>query len=171
MATTTYTTSITVDFTTADGAEGTTELLKAEVDSREDGLNGGDTTFISGVDSPAFLVFKSTPVSIDVMTPTYGNIQSLGSGTYLVEDIVTFSMENTKALNYPISGNFTYKWLGRSNGSVSHTENTLSLAEKSIGVLKISYEATYSAYRLNNIPAILDGETEFSVLIYIAGSA
>lgn len=171
MATKNYTTSVTVNFSTSsDDAD----ILKAEVDGREDGLNGGLSNFIPGVDAPYILVFKSSPVTIDSVDQSAGSMIDRGVNageSFLVEDYITLADERESTLSYPVSSGWTAKWVGRAGGTISHTETTVYVPENTVGVIKVSYTANYRAYQLTGIPSTLSGETEFPVVVYITGSA
>lgn len=168
MANSIYTASITVNFSKSDEAN---DILKAEIDARENGYNSGRSKFIPGVDDPVILVYKSTPVTITGMDVTAGNLNSLGHGSILVEEYVEFNKEREVTVTYPISNSFTSKWVGVDGGPVSFSENNISLPSEVLGALKISYNSVFEAFRLVNVPAVLDSETEFPVLIYIVGEA
>lgn len=158
------TTSLVVEFDPGDG-EG---VLKAEIDGRVDGYNNGITNFIPG-DSPAFLRYKSGNVDIDSQVSSAGSISSLGSGSITIDEYITFTNTREGSPGYPISSNFTYKWVGTSWGLVTATENKVTTAVNAIGVLKVSYTSRFDAFRLTSVPLVLDGETTFPVVIFISG--
>jgi len=170
MAIRAYTTSIVVDFK-SDISD--SSILTAEVDSRESGYNKGRTTFVPGSsDIPVFLIFKSSAVSITVKDTSMGQLATLGyKHNYEVSDYILFSNEKEKKLSYPIYSGFSAVWMGDNGGNVSHTEDTIRIPNNTVGVLKVSYTAQYEAIELHNIPSVVQGETEFPVLIYIAGEA
>ncbi len=160
------TTSLVVEFTTGE-EDG---LLTAEIDSFETGLNGGDTNFVPG-DTPGFLIYKSSNVIIDSITPSVGSIADLGSGftPELVEDFLTFTDSRTVSVNKPIYSSFSSKWLGNNLGGVTRTEINVTAANSGVGVLKVEYNSFFSKHRLTNVPTVLNGETSFPVVIYIVG--
>lgn len=160
------TTSLVVEFTTGE-EDG---LLTAEVDGFETGLNGGDTSFVPG-DSPGFLIYKSSNVIIDSITPSVGSISNLGSAftPEPIEDFLTFTDSRTASVNKPIYSGFTSKWLGNNLGAVTRSEVNVTAANNGVGVLKVSYNSFYSQHRLTNVPTVLNGETSFPVVIYIIG--
>lgn len=160
------TTSLVVEFDAGDDGG----LLVAEIDAFETGLNNGDTQFVPG-DSPGFLIYKTSNVVIDTITPSVGTIANLGSQftPEPIEDYGIFTEERTINVNKPIFGGFTSKWLGNNLGGVTITEQTLTAANSGVGVLKYSYSSFYSKHRLTGVPTILNGETSFPVVIYIVG--
>ena len=158
------TTSIVVDFDPGDG-EG---VLTAEVDSRQDGYNDGETSFRPG-DSPAFLVYKSSNVTVTDMIVSYGSIDGLGSGTSQEVENLSFAMEREVSPGKPITSGFSSKWLGADGGAVTQTETKLTGANKVVAVLHVEYTSAFTAYRLTGVPTTLNGETTFSIVIYIAG--
>lgn len=159
------TASIVVQFT----SEGAAGLLNAEIDSREDGFNAGKTSFQPG-DSPAFLIFKSSDVNIVSIEPSAGNIASLASGLLDVEEFLTFANKTEANLSKPISGALTAKWLGNNLGVPQVVgDNLVRVPTQGVGVLKVSYKAPFLARRLSGLPSVLNGETEYQVLILITG--
>jgi len=162
-----YTTSITVNFKPSDADS--KAIFAAEIDSRPKGLNKGESSFVPGVDDPGILLFKSSTVKLLGTETTVGNLSGAGTGTYKVEEYIEFIHEKSASVSKPISGGFTYKWIGKSHGAVSHSENGVSMAKEALGVIKVSYNSSYTAYRLNNVPATVDGETEFPVIAYFDG--
>lgn len=170
MATKNYTTSVTVNFSQSGGDD--SQVLKAEIDSRDDGLNGGITTFIPGVDTPYILVFKSNPVVIDSIVQSSGSMINMGvMADYEVSEFIVFANEREQNLPYPVSSGFSAKWVGTAGGAISNTETTIYVPENTIGVVKVTYIAKYIAYKLTGVPAELSGETEFPVVVFISGHA
>lgn len=158
------TTSITIDFDAGDGDEG---ILKAEIDDRPTGYNSGVTNFVPG-DSPVFLVFKTSNVTIDRMESSLGTISSVGSGTKEIEEFITFADTREASPGYPVSGGFSYEWFGGS-GSPTVSESKITIPAKTVGVMKIKYDAKFSAYRLSS-PTSYNGVTTFPIVVFIAGS-
>lgn len=160
------TTSLVVDFSPKDGGG----VLKAEIDNRENGYNNGETSFVAG-DSPVFLVYKTSNVRLINGTPksSLGYIHSISSNVSIeVEEYLTFANERTATPTYPIYGNFYKEWFGGS-GSVSYTENSVNVSNKTIGVLRVSYTTKAIAYQLSGVPTQVNGRTSFPVVIFIAG--
>lgn len=160
------TTSIVVQFSTT----GSSGILTAEIDSREAGFNSGKTSFQPG-DQPAFLIYKSADVTIQSIEPSAGNIADLGAGLEPIEELLTFANATEATLQKPISGALTYKWLGNNLGApVVVGDNLIRVPTKGVGVLKVNYNAPWLAKRLSGLPTVLNGETEYSVLIVITGT-
>lgn len=162
----TVTTSLVVSFTRSGNGGG---ILSAEIDSRQDGFNSGNTSFAPG-NQPAFLIFKSSDVEIDEITPSAGEISDLGTGTMSVTEIIKFANVAEATLSKPVASGLTVKWLGNDLGAVTLVgENKLVVAAPGVGVLKVTYNAAFLAKKLVNVDNPLNGETEYEVLIYIEG--
>jgi hypothetical protein len=165
-------TNIVVQF--GDAAADAGLLLKAEVDSRDDGLNAGNTSFIPG-DSVGILLFKDDLITQLTTDVTAGVLAPAGSGTFLVEsEQLTFAddeeLNQEASFQYPVYSGFTYKWLGKDGGSLQVVNRQKARKPAAgIGIALVSYTTFYTAYRLNS-PAILNGETEFSILVLFTGN-
>lgn len=157
--------NVTFDVDNADG-DGNQGTIKLEIDDREDGLNGGDTSFAPG-DDAFFFLFKDANVTLvtDVPTSTAGGVSSAGSDVKEVEDQISFSNSDTSSLNYPPNGSVTMEWVGRSyelkgttlsrNSSlpeVNGSQLKMSGGKKMIGVLKCTYNSTGSLWKLSSVP-------------------
>ena len=145
-------------------------ILTAEIDTFPTGLNSGETSFVPG-DSPGFLIYKTSNVVIDSITTSAGAVSNLGSGftPEPIEDHIIFTDDKVQDVSKPIFSSFTSKWLGASLGAVTYTEKTVTVGSIGVGVLKISYNSFFSKHRLTGVPAVLNGETSFPVVIYIVG--
>lgn len=155
--------------------------LKLEIDDRETGLNGGDTSFAPG-DTVGFWLFKDSNVTVVAgPTSTSGGVTSAGTDTKTIDEYITFSNSDSGSLGYPPSGAVSLEWQGRcyriveSSGSVSVTTiSTLPNRTRSqlkmpnndsvAGVLRARYTTTGSLYRLQSVPTDI---TE--VLIFAIG--
>ena len=158
-------TSIVVQFTSADGAG----HLSAEIDSRPEGYNKGVTSFVPG-DSPAFLVFKSSSVTIISVEPSAGNITPLAGGSVPIDEMLHFPKETEASLQKPRSGELGSKWLGNDLGAIELIgDQKVRVATVGVGVAKVQYNSTFLAYRLGNLPITLNGEANYEVLILITG--
>lgn len=139
--------------------------LKLEIDDREDGLNGGNTSFKPG-DDAYFFRFKGDNVTILSQNCSAGGLSGAGTGTKDIDENITFSNSDSGSLGYPPDGTVTMKWLGKSfeitkDGTVS---NNTSLPEVSgstltmpnnksvIGVLNCVYESTGDLFKLSGVP-------------------
>jgi hypothetical protein len=153
-------------------------LLKLEIDDREEGLNGGDTSFAPGDDVYYFL-FKDSNITVLEHEVTAGGKTGVGSGTKTIDENVTFSDSDTSSLNYPPDGTVTMKWLGKCfeiSGTtvkanttlpeVSGSELKMAKGKKVAGVLNVQYSSTGDLFKLSNVPL------DFSeVLILAIGQA
>lgn len=158
------TTSIVVQFSSSTGSG----QLSAEIDSREDGLNKGKTSFVPG-DPAAFLVFKSPDVILDAVQATGGSISPAGSGSFsVVDEWVQFMDTDTASPAKYISSGLTYEWFGNNLGAVTFKGGNLVAESKGVGMLKISYIAEYEAYRLQS-PSQMNGKTDFQIAALVKG--
>ena len=139
-------------------------VLKLEIDDREDGLNGGDTSFEPGDDAYYFL-FKDTNVTVIHHDTTAGGRSGSGSGSKEIDENITFSNSDTASLGYPPDGGVSMNWLGRcvelkgaditTNTSLPELElSNLKMGggKKVIGVLNCKYTATGSLHKLSGVP-------------------
>lgn len=160
------TTSIVVQFGSEEDAD--KYILKAEIDSREDGYNKGNTSFQPG-DSPYILVYKSPELSLSFEVST-GNLSSRGNEPVEQSEYPVFANVQTVDLAYPPTGSVNLKHLaGKTGATVSGS--TISLPEPDIAVYKADYDATAYVYQLVGIPTELKGETSFPVVIFITGTS
>lgn len=140
-------------------------VLQVEVDSRADGLNKGKTTFYPG-DSPAFLVFKTQDVSLEKILTTQGYVQSVGSGSFTVEEWVTCAMSRTVNLTRPASGGVSIlEYYGDLPKISSVYGATLTFAEKVLTSMKVSYTTQYQGYRVTGSLG------DAPVIVYVQGVA
>ena len=82
-------TTIVVQFTDDITKGERTGLIQAEIDSRADGLNNGDTSFEPG-DIVFFLVYMNSMTEIDQIISSGGSINSSGSFNVQLEEFITF---------------------------------------------------------------------------------
>lgn len=156
-------TTLVVQFSSSTGAS-----LSAEIDSRPDGLNLGNTSFLPG-DTAYFLVFPSGGAVIDNVITSVGGVAGSGTVTYPVEEFITFANTNKATLSKESSGGFTSQWYGSNLGAVTVNGNQVKAATSGVGVLKVNYNATAYAYGLNS-PTDVNGKTSFQILVVILGS-
>ncbi len=169
MATQEVTTTLVVNFSAGEGGD----VLIAEIDSREDGFNGGNTRFGAG-DQPVFLIFKTDNVTIDLITPSAGLIQNVGIEDIVFEETLTFAKERQATIQKPAQTGIldSFKWIGNDLGiPVLSDPRTVTIPTDGVGVLKVTYTSRALVRRLTNITVPLNGETEFVVLILIEGTA
>lgn len=155
--------NVTFDDKSTTAAEG---QLKLEIDDREDGPNGGDTSFQPG-DDVYYLMFKDSNITVLEHFSTAGGISSGGTNyTKSVVEYVNFNNSDSSSLGYPPNGSVTLEWLGRcteitSTGSTRsnsalpvRTKSSLKMAgNKNVaGILKATYTSIGSSYKLTGVP-------------------
>lgn len=162
------TTTLVVSFSSGAGAAG---VLRAEVDSRENGYNNGRSSFTAG-DAPAYLITKTDDVTISSQVPSTGTIQIIGTGTRVIEETLQFVNEREKTLQYPAqSGSLTFKWLGTNLGTLLLPDAvTVRAPNLGVAVAKVTYISKFTAYRINNVVVPLNGESTFPVVVLITGA-
>jgi hypothetical protein len=162
----TVTTSIVVNFDNSSGGQ-----LSAEIDARPTGYNGGRTSFVAG-DAPVILIFASSDVSIDEVLASAGVPGAVvgGVGTVEVSEDLQFTGSAEASLSKPFYNSFSYKWLGNNLGTPTPSENKVLIPAPGVGVLRIKYNALFTAYRISSVPSPLNGETTFPVLIVVNGT-
>lgn len=161
----TITTSLVVDYNASDSP-----FLEAEIDGRNDGLNGGKTTFAGG-ERPAYLVFKSPDVSIlqQITSMPEVGIAALPDQNVITEEFILFENEKESESSKYINSGFTFEWYGRSLGTISYDGKKLSVPVKGVAVAKITYTTVAKAFRLENVPSLVNGKGEFQILVHIIG--
>jgi hypothetical protein len=145
--------------------------LSAEIDSRVEGFNKGNTSFLPG-DSPYYLVYKSPELTLSTVQST-GNSVNSGTTDIDVVEYITFANSKTQNLSKPPVGSVTLTQLASvgTPGTLSRDGQTLYYAEPAIAVVKAEYTTRPSVYRMTGIPTTLGGETTFPVVVVITGVA
>jgi hypothetical protein len=167
-------TTIVVQFGTDTSADAAANAhLSAEIDSREDGLNGGNTRFAPG-DTAYFLVYKSDNVTLSSPISSAGTVSFNGTTSVPKEEEVVFAGTNEARLRVPAAGGLSnVKWLGNTLGNLSVNGATGITAseggEGKAGVAKLTYTANATIGALSS-PASIDGETDFSIVALIIGN-
>lgn len=152
------TTSLNIDFTTTDAAA----VLKVEIDSRDDGLNGGVTTFYAG-DSPVFLLYKTTNVIIDSLETSEGSLQAMGASALVYDEWLTFAKVRNADLGYPCAGALTVlKQTFTPTVSLSG-ETQVVLSDKALGAAHVQYPVNFLPYKL------VGASGTAPVVIYVTG--
>ena len=163
--------TIRVQFGTPDGAEAEGHL-SAEVDTRPNGLNGGRNAFNPG-ETAYILVFASDNVAITDTICSAGSLTSKGTALVSVTEELMFEDTDTATLGKPARGAISSPvWYGRSLGGLSLLPDkiTVKTASKGVAVAKVTYDALANIYALAS-PSTLNGETDFSILALIKGTA
>ena len=162
--------TIRVQFGNADGD--TAGHLSAEVDTRPTGLNAGKTAFAPG-ETAFILVYTSDNVSITDTICSAGSLSAAGTAVVNVTEELMFEDSDTAALGKPVhAGPTAATWYGRNLGTLTLQADkiTVKSAVKGVGVAKVSYDVLAKVYALTS-PATLNGETDFSILALIKGTA
>ncbi|MDO8313754.1 MAG: hypothetical protein Q7T00_00715 [Rugosibacter sp.] len=166
--------TIRVQFGNPDGSNGSDASghLSAEVDTRPSGMNGGRSSFSPG-ETVYILVYKTDNVSITDTICSAGSLSAQGTTVVTVSEELMFEDADTATLGKPARSNLSQSvWYGRSLGALTLQSDkvTVKASSKGVGVAKVSYDALALVYALSS-PATLNGETDFSILALIKGSA
>lgn len=166
------TASLVVNFAEETGGGG--GGLTLEIDDREDGLNGGDTSFRPG-DTVYYLLYVADRVTVDQHVATAGSRAEAGSGVRQVEEVVQFAGSKEGSLRYPATSAVTMEWIGQAHrtdgqsGAVTRQvidQQSVRLSAPVAGLLKCSYGAAFTAHRLSGVPTEIE-----QVLVFVAGEA
>lgn len=162
MANEIVTASIVINFADRD-----TGILTAEVDDRpssEGGYNGGETTFYPG-DSPVFLRYASSNVTVTVMDTSDGTLTSLGTVVVQKTEILQFANKREATLSYPLYSGFTVvrSSPGAPAVSVDANTNIVSLASVDTAVVQVTYLSRADAIRVSGATG------DLPVVVYIEG--
>lgn len=179
---TTVTTSIVVEFDSGD--TDVNYIFRVEVDSREDGLNNGNTNFKPG-DPVYFLIYRTPNTVIDEIIVTHGIVNPSGPVTAQVLDEPIYSQfisTDSVDLTYPVISNFTSEWLGDHGDlgtvqvldqskikltSVPKESNGLTPKEHYAGVLEYTYTTEFEPYLLQHTP--IAGKDKYQIIVYVIG--
>lgn len=167
----TVTASLVVQFGAADvDSDG---HLSVEIDNRDvsDGGLNASTSFVPG-DTAYLLMYRSSNVQIDEVVSSAGSLVDNRQKVILNRtEYLTFAKTNEASLQKPaITGSISAKWLGNDLGTIQVTEQlNVRSADVGVGVLKVEYQTEAEVYRLSS-PTLLNGETEFTILCFFAGS-
>lgn len=146
-------------------------ILIAQIDTREDGLNGGDTSFQPG-DNIGFLVYKNSKiVNLKLLSSTGNIVTIVSSGIRSITEDISFAHKDTASVSFPITGGITPEWVGFDRGPVN-IENDRDLVLSNgvtTGILRVTYNTTFTGYSLQNTPSQLLGKPEYPVLITVVG--
>ncbi len=161
------TASITVQF----GAEAADDAtLIAELDDRtaaEGGRNGGRTQFMPG-DTAYYLVYKHKLTST-THTSSAGGTAYQGAGSRQITETVVFLNEQEAELRYPVSGEVSVEWLGRSLGALSPVGGrSVRASESGVAVALVTYTTQFEVWGLSS-PATINGRTSFEIAVLIEG--
>lgn len=167
----TVTTSIVIEFDSGDAD--VEYIFSAEVDSREDGLNNGNTNFKPG-DPVYILLHRTDNTVVDGIITTHGVVNAAGNGTYAIEDqYAQFISDDNVTVNKPIHSGFSGRWLGNDLGTIQVlNQSKIKIAtpptdEHYVGVYKYDYTTDYESYVLQHNP--FSDETSYQIIVYIYG--
>lgn len=160
----------------SNGTEGDDSVLQAEIDSREEGFNSGNTSF-TPAQTVYYLVNKTPDVDIVEHLSTAGRIEYVTSITVDQEEALAFAGESEATVRYPIAGAYQSKWLGivppanlvLTGPTRFALQDSAGTPHDGLGMLKVNYSTNFDVYRLTGLPAVLSGESDYSVIIYISG--
>ncbi len=165
------TANLNVSFSSGSASGG---ILVAEIDGREDGFNGGDTSFAPG-DNVYYLTYRGPDVTIDSQHWSQGNFSAEGQTTIEVtEDLEFFGKTDLEqSVRYPIiDGSLSGLWLGQSAGNVvASGPNTLKVntpttpAPYFAGVYRATYSTKADVFRLSNTLILNVGDYSIAGLI------
>ena len=147
------TASLTINF---DAGKGSNQFL-VEVDDRENGPNGGRTSFKPG-DSVSLLLFASSNVSSIREFTTSGSLSRGGTVIVDKEEIVSFAQEREASARYPIeAGSASFEWYGPSPSGISVEGNTFVTSSDSFAIGRVKYRSRATQYTLSGVsyPAAL----------------
>lgn len=152
-----------VDFASTSQAINQTGLLKLELDSdREGNLNGGATSFIPS-DTVHYLLFNSSNVTLKTHKATNGTIGTPSggsSGTFEVDEILTFDQSQEAILPYPIDSGLTTEKLGdvfdidgkKTTTTVSTIGNyALRFGKPVTALLRVKYTTNFTVFKLSGV--------------------
>ena len=169
-----------VQFGLGSGADPYADLhLSAEIDDREDGLNGGDTDFAPG-DTAYFLVYKSSNITLSNPVASAGSCSDQGTTSVNKTEFVSFANEDEGSLDVPAQSIISTNWIGQNLGAVALGADQTSLKLNSkpagifAGVLKVTYVASATVGALVSPASLNDGSAEvsdFEIAVVIVGTA
>lgn len=166
------TTSIVVSF---DDSTGGDSIFSVEVDSREDGLNGGKTNFLPG-DDVYLLMFKSSNVVVDAALTSKGSVNQTKATTKDIDEYAVFAAERESSLSYPVPSSYTFDWIGDSNLGGVHIANEskivlntqeIDLPEYYVGVGQIKYSSPALVYKLSG--TLIPNLDSYQIALFFAG--
>lgn len=144
--------------------------LQAEIDSRDDGLNGGKTSFLTtDTEGAGYLVFASPGVTYTQQSSS-GAPSGAGNQTVEVVETVTFTKTTTANLSkVPIGGAVSWIHIGGDNVTPAVNGSLLTLGSPAFSVLQATYHAAADGYRIG-APSPISGVKDLAVVIFIEGS-
>lgn len=176
----TVTATLVVSLKPASGSGSTQGILKAEIDARPDGYNGGEVKF-SAQSTPYMLLYKSTNVTLTNELATAGVLTKAASGTRQVVETLKFNNTQDASPGYPVASGFAYQWIGADLGALTLKDDARVQADKSgYAIAMVTYATAFDVWQLSNLPAKVQGfdalgnsawETSYEVLAVFVGTA
>lgn len=153
-----------------DSAQSSSPLLQIEIDSRDDGLNGGSTSFFPGV--PAYLLVYTGPgVSISSVVASAGQIIQGQQISVSMQETLSFTNTDSATVQKPITSITAHAWLGNNLGSILAQPNgvTIKASSSGLAILRVFYTSTARVYSLHPPQGI--GITEdYPILVFVTGT-
>jgi hypothetical protein len=133
------------------------------------------SSFSAG-DEPVILVRKTTNVTISQVLTTVGSCAQFDTGTTAEKEFLTYMQTKVASAGKVVSGAFTSQWYGNDLGPVKVTkekdiEIISAVPITGVGVLGVTYNSDFIAYRLVGVPATLNGTDTFNVLVAFIGDS
>lgn len=147
------TASLTINF---DAGKGSNQFL-VEVDDRDNGPNGGRTSFNPG-DTVYLLLYASDNISQIRQFVTSGSLAVGGQVIVDKEEIISFAQEREASARYPvIPGTASYQWYGPAPTGITVQGSTFVTPGDSFAIGKVTYKSRATQYILSGVsyPAAL----------------
>lgn len=158
------TTSVTIGFTKN---EQTDANFSAEVDTRDNGLNEGNTSFKPG-DSVGILLYKGLTIANVKGTPTSGLLTEGALIDVEQEETISFANEDSFSARYPVnSGTASIEWYSTApTVTIPTTGSAFTTANKVIAVGLLKYKTKAQVWTLSGVPVAYP-----SALVVFTGEA
>ncbi len=145
--------------------------ISAEVDSREDGLNAGVTSFAAG-ETAHILAHPGPGVSVESVTGSAGTIRQGPALTYQQTEDLSFDKVSSARLRLPASSIDSVIWLGTSLGALILADDLITMNAPAAGVAiaRVKYTVAAEAWEVT-APQTAGGETEFPLAVLFKGKA
>lgn len=156
-----------------DAGGGAAGHLSAEVDGREGGLNGGQTSFTPG--QPVYiLAYRTANVSITAVEASAGTIAAQAPVSVSVTEDLSFEDERKASLSKPVAGAAlaSVEWFGNNLGTLTLKDDkmTVEAPASGVAVARVTYTVTADVYKLLS-PVSINGQTDFPILVLFKGVA
>lgn len=167
MAGSVVTTSIVIQFADEASAD---SYLSAEIDSREDGLNAGKSSFRPG-DAPWILLYKDPALSITTVL-TSGSLNQGSPFDIEIDEYITFGYSDSASLEkLPVGAPTLSVVAGSAPGLVwDGGTNVTSSDPHAVAVVRAVYTARAYPYQLSGATAPEVGVTEYPVVVVFIGT-